>query len=170
MVHERSIAVVLLLMAGFGAPRARAENREQRQTTWEGLSAIVGQKVRIVMPDGGRIEGKALAVEVDALAVDVRKTSNRVAYPKGKFLVPRATLKAIDVDRPTRHWRIVGTAVGGGIGVVLAVLAVDLAATGFHSRHPVVGGLAAGAVAMPVGGYVLGRIADRRTITYVIAP
>src|SRR5207248_153263 len=100
---------------GWGAPRVGAAAREQRQTTWEGLSVIVGQKVRVVMPDGARIEGKAMEVEVDALAIEISKTSNSAAYAKGKFLVPRATLKALDVQRPTRKWRAVGVGVGGGI-------------------------------------------------------
>jgi hypothetical protein len=168
MTNRYAIAIALLLMSGPCAPRVGAAGREQRPTTWQGLSVIVGHKVSIVMPDGARIAGKATAVEVDALAVEISKTSNKTAYPKGKFLVPRATLKAVDVSSPTRHWRVVSLAVGGGIGVFLAVLAVDLGS--FHTRHPVRGALAAGAAGVPVVAYLLGRAADSRTITYVIAP
>jgi len=166
MADKRWVAIGLLLILGYGAPRVAAANREQRQTTWEGLTVVVGHTVKIVMPDGARIEGKATGVEVDALAMEIHKTTNKTNYPKGKFLVPRATLKAVDMERPTGHWRVVGLVAGGAVGVVLAVLAVDL--RGFHAQG-VEAGLISGAVAVPVGGYLLGRRADRRTVTYVIA-
>lgn len=165
-MNRYGIGTLLLAMLGWGAPRAAASNKEQRQTTWEGLSAVIGQKVRLVMPDGARIQGKATALEVDALVVEIRKSSNKATYPKGKFLVPRATLKAVDVDRPTVKWRIVGVVVGGGTGVLLGVLAK--AAGNASTALQVVFG--AGAVAVPVAGYFMGRAADRHTITYVIAP
>jgi hypothetical protein len=170
MSHKRCVALGLLLMLGWGVPRAEAEHREQRQTTWEGLSIIRGQTVRIAMPDGARIVGRATALEVDALAVEIRKTSNKAAYPKGRFLVPRATLKAVEVEHPTIRWRIVGIAVGGSLGAFLAILANGLASSGLQTRHPVVAAATAGAVCLPVGGYLLGWAADRRTITYVIKP
>jgi hypothetical protein len=167
-MDKRWVAIGLLLMLGCGAPRVAAESREQHQTTWEGLAVVVGHTARIVMPDGTRIEGKATGVEVDALAMEIHKTTNKTTYPKGKFLVPRATLKAVDIERPTRHWRLVGVGVGGGVAAILVVLAVAL--DGFHTRHPVEAELISGAVVLPVGGYLLGRRADRRSITYVIAP
>jgi hypothetical protein len=170
MMDRRSFAMGMLLLLGWGAPQLAADSREQRQTTWEGLAVLVGRTVKVVMPDGARIEGPATGVETDALAIVIRKTTNKTTYPKGKFLVPRATLKAVDMDRPTGHWRLAGVAIGGGIGAVLAVVAVQIRLDGFHTRHPVEAGLITGAVALPVGGYLLGRRADRHTITYVIAP
>ncbi|HUB79049.1 MAG TPA: hypothetical protein VMB03_09650 [Bryobacteraceae bacterium] len=168
MVDKSRVAIGLLLMLGYGAPHLAADSREQRQTTWEGLSVVVGHTVKILMPDGARIEGKATGVEVDALAIEIHKTSNKTNYPKGKFLVPRATLKTVDVDRPTGHWRAIGVSAGGAVGAVVAVLAYEL--RGFKSGSRWEAGLLVGAAALPVGGYLLGRRADRRTITYVIAP
>jgi hypothetical protein len=166
MVNRYAIAISLVVILGWATPRADAANKEQRQTTWEGLSAVVGQKVKVVMPDGARIEGKATAVEVDALAVEIGKTSNKAAYPKGKFLVPRATLRAVDVDRPTVQWRIVGVVVGGGIGVLMVALAKAAGNSKLTGLQVV---FSAGAVGVPVAGYFMGRAADRHTITYVIA-
>jgi len=168
MADKRWVAMGMLLMLGWGAPHLAADSREQRQITWEGLTVLLGHTVKIVMPDGARIEGRATSVEIDALAIEIRKTTNKTAYPKGKFLVPRATLKAVGMDRPKGPWRLVGVAVGGGVGVVLGVLAFELEA--FHPRLPVEAGLIAWAVAVPAGGYLLGRRADQRTITYVIVP
>ena len=168
MADKRWFAIGWLLMLSCWAPHAAAESREQRQITWEGLAVVVGHTARIVMPDGTRIEGKATGVEVDALAIEIHKTTNKTTYPKGKFLVPRATLKAVDVEQPTGHWRLVGAGVGGGVGALVVVLVVEL--NGFHSVHSAEPALISGAVAAPVGGYLLGRQADRRTVTYVIAP
>ena len=167
MVNRYAIGIASLIMFAGAAPRAGAANREQLQTTWEGLSAIVGQKVRVVMPDGASIEGKATAVEVDALVVEIGKTSNKAAYPKGKFLVPRATLKAVDVQRPTMKWRILCVSVGAGLGVLAGVFA-KASTGGFIRSDALAGVFGAAAVAAPVGGYFIGRAADRRTITYVI--
>jgi hypothetical protein len=168
MLNRYAIGISLMAMLGWGAPRAGAASKEQRQTTWEGLAAVVGQKVRIVMPDGARIEGQATALEVDALAVEIHKTSNKAAYPKGKFLVPRATLRAVDIDHPTLRWRAVGLSIGLGLGVFSAVLA-KASSGGFIRSRALEGAFGAGAVALPVGGYLLGRPADRHSITYVIA-
>ena len=48
-------------------------------------------------------------MEVDGLAIDIPKTPNRKAYPKGRYLAPRATLHAVDVlERSTMRWRPIG--------------------------------------------------------------
>lgn len=146
--------------------------KEQRQIKWEDLSAIVGKKVRVVMPDGARIEGKATRLEPDALAVDISRTTNKAAYPKGTFLVPRATLKTFDVSHPTKQWRIVCTAAGGALGLFLGVEAAIGIGGLFGNRNngQAEGAFAALAIGAPILGYALGNAADRRTITYVIAP
>jgi hypothetical protein len=164
MMNRYAIGVSLLVTLGWGAPRAAAAGAQEIHTTWEGLSAIVGQKVKVVMPVGAQIQGKATAVETDALAIEILKTSNKAAYPKGKYLVPRATLKAVDVERPTKQWRILCTAGGAALGIAFAKLAAG--AGGLHTRTEIYGAMAAAA---PAVGYLLGRAADRRTVTYVIA-
>ena len=153
----------ILLTALFFLPGpALAGPPQQRQITWQGLSEIIGRKVRIVMPEGSRIEGNVLDVESDALVVDVRNTSNKSLYPKGRFLVPRATLRALEVNHPTYHWRAVGAGLMAIPSFVLVLFAAYVKDAGPRT------GLAAGAVALPVIGYLLGRAADRRVTTYVI--
>jgi hypothetical protein len=169
MVNKYAIGISLLVVLGCGAPRAGAVSKEQRQTTWEGLSVVVDRKVRVVMPDGARIEGKVTGVEVDALVIEIHKTSNKATYPPGKFLAPRATLRAVEIDHPTTRWRITGLAVGGGLGVLSAYFA-HASAGGFIRSPALEKVFGTGAVALPVGGYLLGRAADRHMITYVITP
>ena len=164
MRYKGAIGVSILMLLGCAAPCAQAGSGEERQITWDGMSAVVGQHLRMVMPDGARIEGKAIGVEVDALVVEIGKTTNKTAYPKGRFLVPRATLRAIDVvQRSTVHWRLVGVAIGGGIGYLAA-----RGARNFSGAAAV--GLGALGGGVPIVGYLLGNAADRRATTYVITP
>jgi hypothetical protein len=155
----------------WGMPRADAAAKEQRQIKWDDLSALVGKKVRVVMPDGAQIEGKAKALELDAFVVEIRKTSNKTAYPQGEFLVPRATLKAVDVSHPTKHWRIVCTVAGGALGLFFGAEAAIKIGGIFGNQNSRRAGDAFGALAIgtPIIGYWLGSRADRRTITYVVS-
>jgi hypothetical protein len=164
MLKRHTAGICLMLMLGWCAPPADAGSEDQRHVPWDGLSEIVGQNVHVVMPDGARIEGRATKLEADALEVEIRKTTNKAAYPKGKFLVARATLKAVDVDRNTKGWRITGLAIGGTIGVLFCAVFVP----GTASRRAALD--VAAAAGLTAGGYLLGRMADRHTITYVITP
>jgi hypothetical protein len=168
-INRLAIRVVALLALAYCVPRSIAGTGGERRVNWDGLAAIVGRQVRVVMPDGAHIEGSVTGLETDALAVDIHKTSNRKAYPKGHFLLPRATLRAVDVvERSSKHWRIVCVALGGGIGYLAARAAINSS----KGSGPGVGGIGLGTLAagLPVGGYLLGNAADRRVTTYVITP
>jgi hypothetical protein len=157
----------MLAVLTWGVPRAAAGPGEERLVNWTGLSVVVGQRVRVLLPDGARIEGKATGLEVDALAIEVVKSSNRKAHPRGRFLAPRATLRAVDVVQPsTKRWRIVSTAVGGAIGYLAARGAINSS----KSSNTGAAALWALAVGLPTAGYLIGNAADRRVITYVIVP
>lgn len=162
MTLRSNIALGLVLSLLICSVPADAKSDEQRQITWAGLAEVIGKKVRIVMPDGAIIQGTATAVQNDALAVDISKTSNKSTYPKGKFLVPRATLRTFSIDRSRIRGTVIGVALGGGVAFFLAVFAANGYAKAY--RGPLIGG----AVGLPVGGYFLGRAADSRTLTYVI--
>ena len=168
MRNQGAIGMAILAVMAWGVPRAASGAVDERQTNWAGLSVVVGQRVRVLMPDGARIEGKATGLEVDALAIEVAKSSNRKAYPKGRFLASRATLRAVDVVQPsTKWWRIVCTALGGGIGYVALRGARNAAKS---SSTGLAAGLGALGVGLPVAGYLIGNAADRRIVTYVIVP
>ena len=160
-MKKRLLAGFFLLL--FCSAPIFAGNTDQRQIAWSDLPTVFDKNIRIVMPDGTRIEGKAVALETDALAVQVTKTTNVNDYPKGRLLVPRATLQAFDIRNPTYHWRVIGTALGTLAGVV-ALVGVAIIAGG--SDFPAAAG-AAGA-AIPVAGYFLGQRADQRVTTYVV--
>ena len=165
MCNRSAIGMAVVALLAWGVPRATAGGVDERQTNWAGLSVVVGQRVRVLMPDGTRIEGKATALEVDALAIEVAKSSNRKTHPKGRFLASRATLRAVEVIEPsTKGWRIVCTALGGAVGYLALRGAINLG----KSSGLGAAGLGSIAVGIPVAGYLIGNAADRRIVTYVI--
>jgi hypothetical protein len=165
MCNRSAIGMALVALLAWGAPHADARSADERQTTWEGLSVVVGQRVRILLPDGARIEGKATALEVDALAIEVAKSSHPKTHPKGRFLASRATLRAVDVvEASTKRWRIVCTALGGAFGYVALRGAINLG----KSSDLGAAGLGSVAVGLTAAGYSIGNAADRRSVTYVI--
>jgi hypothetical protein len=159
-MNKRLLAAFFLLLF-FSAP-IFAGSADQRQIAWNDLPKIFNKKIRIVMPDGSRIEGKAVAIETDALAVQVIKTTNANDYPKGRLLVPRATLQAFDIRNPTYHWRVVGVVLGSLGCVVAAAVAILANSSDVSAPALVAGG------ALPVAGYFLGQRADQRVTTYVV--
>src|ERR1039458_6833204 len=93
-----------------------ADGATPMHVKWEGLMVVVGKTVSIAMPGGAVITGKATGVESDALVVDVKKSSDRAAYPKGVLRVPRAMLHRLEMQAKGKVGRIVGTTVGGVVG------------------------------------------------------
>ncbi len=90
---------------------------------WDALSTVVGKTVSIAMPGGPVITGVATGVEPDALLIDVKRTTNAKAYPRGATRVPRATLRRFDIRTKGVAFRIVGTVLGSGVGLVGGVAA-----------------------------------------------
>jgi hypothetical protein len=140
---------------------------------WEGLTVVTGNTVSIAMPGGAVITGKATSVESDALVVDVRKTSDRTAYPKGVVRVPRATLHRFEMQTKGKVGRAVGIPVGfvvgfaGGLGAWIGIQGGIL-----NDKNPTAAtvawiGLAA---AGTVGGCFLGNSIDKQWTVIEILP
>jgi hypothetical protein len=142
-----------------------------RQVTWGELSFVVGHRVRIAMPDGVAIAGTALAVEPQALVVRIEKSSLPSAYPKGEFRVPRAALRAFEMNAKTKRFRIIATALGSGLGLVggcAAAIGIQGGLFGNQNQGQAAAaviGIWAGGTA---GGYLLGNAADRRNVTVIV--
>ncbi len=140
---------------------------------WEGLSKVTGKTVRMAMPGGEVITGKATAVEADALVVNARKTSDENAYPKGQVRVPRTTLHRLDMQGKAKAGRIVGTVLGLGVGLAAgAGVVVGIEGSILGAKHgtadgvALVGLTAAGAV----GGYFAGNALDKHWTVVEIEP
>jgi hypothetical protein len=140
---------------------------------WEGLAVVVGHTVSIAMPGGAVITGKATGVESDALVVDVQKTSDRTAYPKGVVRVPRATLHRFEMQTKGKVGRIVGTPVGFVVGGGAGLGAWVGIQGGLWGNNNPTGAAAAWigiAAAGTVGGYLLGNSVDKHWTAIEILP
>jgi hypothetical protein len=129
--------------------------------------------VSIALYDGGAVAGKVREVQADALLIQVIKSTDPVAYPKGLLRVPRNTLHVLDLHEKGYKYRVLGTALGflagtaGGFGVALGVQGGL-----FGDEHNVAAGTALVGVMAGVtaAGYAVGNAADRRTTTIQIIP
>lgn len=104
-----------------------AEGSPLRQVTWEDLPMVVGKTVQIALPGGAVVTGMAAGVEPDALVVNVMKTTDRKACPKGELRVPRAALHTLKIRSNSRTW-VAGMALGsmvmGPVGGAMGSAAV----------------------------------------------
>ena len=140
---------------------------------WEGLTVVVGKTVSIAMPGGAVIAGKASGVESDALVVDVKKSSDRSAYPKGVVRVPRATLHRLEMQTKAKAGRIVGTVLGAGGGFAGGVgAAIGIEGGIWGNKHDSAAGAAIVGitVAGAVGGFFVGNAVDKRWTPVEIEP
>ena len=164
--RARSLALLLAvpLLAGAAAPI---------HVKWEGLTVVTGNTVSIAMPGGAVISGKATGVEADALVVDVKKTSDRTAYPKGVVRVPRATLHRFEMQTKGKVGRAVGTPVGfvvgfgAGLGAWIGIQGGILNDNNPTGAAAALIGLAA---AGTVGGYFIGNSVDKRWTPVEVLP
>jgi hypothetical protein len=154
-----------------------AEGSDVMHVKWEGLSMVTGRTVRIALP-GGVITGKATSVEADALVVDVQKTSDPNAYPKGTLRAPRENLHRIEMQTKGKMGRAVLTTLGalagvGGAAAVLASYNHCLPLFGPCSQEPSAGIGATAFVGVAAGvavGYFAGNALDQHWAAIEILP
>jgi len=162
-----AIGVLLLVLVPFvkaGPPQ---------RLKWSELSTVVGKDVSIAMPGGAVIGGKATSVEADALVVQIARTTDKSAYPKGSTRVPRAQLRVLEMRTKNKRYRILGTflgAVAGAVGGVAAAIGIRggiLNNKNSGEAGAAFAGILAGATA---AGYLIGNAADRKSTTIEIVP
>jgi hypothetical protein len=159
--HSPLAAAMLLFWV---APAAGAVMPDR--LTWEELPQLVGKHVSIALYDGGAVAGTVREVEADALLIQVSKSTNLAAYPKGPMRVPRNKLHVLDLHGKGHKYRAIGTAIGfvaGAAGAVRASGGVGLS----RDDQGAVGAIAAVAVlaGATAAGYITGNARDRRTTT-----
>ena len=140
---------------------------------WDELSGVAGQNVSIVMPHGAVVTGKVSRVEADGLVMNVARTTDPAAYPKGNLRVARAGLRTIEIRRKGHKFRVIGTALGFVAGVTGGAAAAIGVQGGLFSNNnqgkaaATFAGIIAGAT---VGGYLIGNAADRKSVTVEVVP
>jgi hypothetical protein len=127
---------------------------------WQDLDRLAhGHRADLVLPNGTVLGGKVLAVESDALVLDLKTTSDKHAWPKGRASIPRAQVSHVRITKVKSTWRGVGTAIGLTIGTMVAIPLI-LYNDSSEARLALSTGLAFGLPA--AAGYGLGWGADHR--------
>jgi hypothetical protein len=147
-------ALALALVLGTVSLQAT----ERLMLKWSELDAvIVGKKITTVLPDGRKVEGGVVAVKPDSLVLR-------------NVEIPRGSVSTLKFSKRGWKWRVIG-AVGGFIVGGLGGAAIgdkinrcgSLSLTDWCEFDGIVYGGMIGLGAGSVGGYLVGRRADRRT-------
>ncbi|MBZ5619564.1 MAG: hypothetical protein LAQ69_12700 [Acidobacteriia bacterium] len=148
-------------LCGLGLLPATA-GATQIEVRWQELSPLIlGHKVTLVLPGAVTISGDAVAVRDDSLMVDIRKTSDAKAFPKGSTAIPRASVTTLQMTETKGvGGRVLGVVVGALIGMVGGG---EIVAHGRQGEAAGVSTFLAVAVAGSVGGYYAGKAVDRHT-------
>jgi hypothetical protein len=147
---------------GMAAPRPL-------ELKWSELSSTIrGRSIELTLPEGVTVRGEVIVVREEALVVNVRKTSDKKAYPKGNAAIPRASVTVLSLKESGGHW---GRKIGSGLGALSGVLAGGYVAERTASSPGsalAIFGVIAGAATL--GGYFIGRSADTRTTLIRVVP
>jgi len=141
----------------------------QLQMKWSELDSIIaGRKVALVLPSGTHIRGKVLKVEPEGLRLNIAKTSDRKAQPKGEHLIPRQSVSVLRYTEYRKIGRLIGT-----LALPAAVAAGALAATPSYLEGGAIA-VAAGAgtgcvVGAVIGGYYIGKRVDKKVTEIRVA-
>lgn len=158
-----------LLFAILAVAAAAAPEQGAYRLQWRDLERVTrGHWISLVLPSGIKLQGDVVAVESDELVLDVHKTSDKHAYPKGRAIVPRPEVTRCRVwQKRGVAWRIAGTAIAGGAGAAVAVPF----ALYMHNEGAEGVPAAVAMVAVPAGlGYLAGWAADRKVMDIVVEP
>jgi hypothetical protein len=136
---------------------------------WSELSSTIrGRTIQLTLPEGVTVRGEVIAVRDESLVMNVRKTSDVKAYPKGNAAIPRASVSVLSLTESDGRW---GRKIGSGLGTLSGVLAGGYVAA---RTAPSAGtGLAIFAVitgASTLGGYFIGKSADARVTLIRVVP
>jgi len=135
---------------------------------WGELAPTVqGHRVELTLTGGTRVTGDVAAIREDTMVLDVKKTSDPKAYPKGNASIPRSSIQLVKLKRSGAWGKTLGTTLGVLSGVVVGGY---VAGTTQNDAGPAVAVFLVIAGAMSVGGYLLGRRADQTATTIRVVP
>jgi hypothetical protein len=158
--------------AGFGALLwACAAWAGQISIPWSELAPrTTGKTVQLVLPDGATVQGKVRGAGSDGLLLDVSKTSDKRAHPKGIGTIPRSSVSVLQLTEYRKIGRLAFTLGSlAAAGALLSLGARDSSLEGpLVIILPVAG--AAGTAGIGVGAYYFGKAVDKRVTEIRIVP
>jgi hypothetical protein len=170
--------LAVLIIALLSVPSVGlAAGADEIQIPWGEIAALVNhQTVALVLPDGTMVEGRVVAVEPDALVLDIKKSSEPRSHPAGQTSLPRSSISVLQLKqvKGNRRWlgAVIGAGAGGVAGWLLAEGVFHVSGEGLNpSKAPVVAGSVAGLVVGAAAiGYFAGRKSDQRVTFIKIIP
>jgi len=145
----------------------QAETRPLELKWGELAPTIQGHTVELTLTGGTRVTGDVAAIRNDTMVLDVKKTSDAKAFPKGNASIPRDSIQLVKLKRSGAWGKTLGTTLGVLSGVVVGGY---VAGTTQNDAGPAVAVFLVIAGAMSVGGYLLGRRADQTATTIRVVP
>jgi len=131
MISKNVLLVAMVAAAAaLAAPQDKPREAGARvyRLQWRDLERMTrGRRISLTLPSGVRLEGQVAAVAADELALDVLKTSDKRAYPKGRAIVLRPEVQRFRIFETRRTWRILGTVIGGAIRAIRSTSAPSTA-------------------------------------------
>jgi hypothetical protein len=89
-----------------------AETRPLELKWGELAATIQGHRVELTLTGGTRVTGDVAAIRDDAMVLDVKKSSDARAYPKGNASIPRGSIQLVKLKRSGAWGRTLGTTLG----------------------------------------------------------
>jgi len=159
------VLFLTLLLAGQSSTFAASKPVELK---WDELNtAIYGHSVELTLPGAYTVKGEVVAVRDDAMFLNVKKTSDIKAYPRGNAVIPRSSVTLLNLERRGSNWRTMGTVIGVLSGVVVGGYIAGKTATSPGGGVAIFLGTASAA---SLAGRVAGGAADRKTTMIRIVP
>lgn len=136
---------------------------------WNELAPVIsGRTITVVAPGGATLTGEVMTVRDDALLLEIKKSSNRAAYPGPSASIPREAVTQLTLERRRGSWgRNMGTIIGVLTGVVVGGYVAGTTADSAGTGIPIFLAIASG---ITVGGYYVGRAADTQTTVIRVVP
>ena len=158
--------LVMVLIAGHPEMSAAPLPLELK---WNELNpAIFGHPVEITMPGAITIKGEVAAEREDGLVLDIKRTSDAKAFPKGNAVIPRSAVTLLKLERKSdSHWRTTGAVLGVLGGVVLGGYIAGKTAT---DAGPGIAIFLTSASAIAIVGSYAGRAAGKRATLIRVVP
>ena len=155
--NPAAISVALLLVGQSNTFAASAPV----ELKWNELTTVIYQKtVELTLPNAVTVKGHVAAVREDGLVLEIKRTSDSKAFPKGNGMIPRASVTLLKLEKRGSNWRTMGTVIGviGGValGGYVAARTADSAGSGLSI-------LVATASASSIAGNLAGGAVDRKT-------
>ena len=160
-----ALAVLVMLSLFQACSSAETKPLELR---WNELApTIQAHAVELTLSEGIKVTGDVAAIRDDAMVLDVKKSTDTKAYPKGNAAIPRASIQLVKLKRAGAWGKTLGTTLGVLSGVVVGGY---IAGTTQNDVGPWVAVFLVIASAMSVGGFFLGKSADQRSTTIRVVP